>query len=398
MKHILFLAFVFLACRHQPPTVPPVAEREFLYGLNGFHWVPVEALAPFSAYRVYMPWQWFEAQAGKFRFDPTWQASGNYDKFISDLKSKGVEPVLCLNQSPVWLLAPGADPDNAPVPVGADMGKPESYRFAARMYWQFAARYGKTVHSKNLLMVDTLERWTNEGKNKVVSGLGLVRYLEVWNEPDKWWKHGTAAYFEPEQYAAMLSACYDGHEGKLGAGYGIKGADKNMLVVMGGLTDLDTAYALRMLYWFRANRTDGKFAADVLNFHHYCNVQGLFTGPEIGEGPKANGMENRLSALVRTCSAIAPSVPVWWSEFGYDTSPTSQQFAPVDSAGTWLVQSYEIAKSAGLSGAFIYNAIDEYNPNAGLFQSSGLMTGEGAAVKFQPKAIYEKAKAYLARQ
>ncbi len=397
MRTVLFLLLlVSCNCRHQPATVEP-PDKEFLYGVNGFHWVPVDKLTMFNAYRIYMPWNWFEQQPGKFRFSPTWQAQGSYDNFLLSLKFNGIEPVLCINQSPAWLLEKGADPDNAPVPFGADMASPESYRFAARMYWQFAARYGEKGHPKELLMVDTLERWTNEGKNPVASGMALVKYIEVWNEPDKWWKRGTNAFFEPEQYAAMLSACYDGHGGKLGDGYGIKGADPSMHVVMAGLTDFDTSYLKRMDVWFRANRPDRKFPADVLNFHHYCNEDGLFNSRENGEGPKANGMEVRLPALMRACASVAPGLPVWWSEFGYDTSEkgASAQYAQVDSAGVWLVESYEMAKAAGLSGAFIYNAIDEYNPDAGLFQSSGIMTGDSAPIRFEPKASYWILKRYL---
>lgn len=345
-----------------------------------------------------MSWEWFEQQPGKFRFDPTWSASGNYDTYLRSLNSSGILPVLCINQSPMWLIGDGKDPDNAPVAAGMDMSNPQSYKSAARMYFQFAARYGRTAHPKHALMIDTTERWTNEGKNAVVSGMALVKHIEVWNEPDKWWKRGTSAYFEPEEYAAMLSACYDGHGGALGPGHGIKTADKSMIVVMGGLSDFDTAYVERMALWFSVHRKDRAFAADIINYHHYCNMDnGLFKGREVAISPVDDGMEARLLAVRAHSYKYCRNRPIWWSEFGYDTEirANSPQYANEDSAAAWIVSSLKIAKRSGIDGAFIYNSIDENSPQNWLFQSCGLSTGEAATPRYFPKKSFYLVRDYL---
>lgn len=392
----IILAFLFAFSCVKTPDVIVSKPRLFMGGVNTFHWVPSDRIEFFDAARVYMSWEWFEAQDGKFRFSPSAGASGNYDQYLSDLKHYGVEPVLCINQTPEWLRPGQTDPDVAPV-GREDMGDPFAYRYAARMYYQFAARYGRTQVGRQKIMVDTTERWTNEGPNKVISGAGVLKYIEVWNEPDKWWKKGTSAYFEPEQYAAMLSACYDGHEGRLGDGYGIKTADPLMQVVMGGLSDFDTAYVSRMALWFSVHRKDRKFAADVVNYHHYCNADGgIFTGKDYGVAPEMDNMKDRLLTVRKHSYNICRNLPVWWSEFGYDTEikANSPQYAHPDSAAVWLVSSMRIAKDAGIQATFIYNAIDENTPENWLFQSSGIMYGMASERRLEGKPSYMALKRF----
>jgi hypothetical protein len=80
----------------------------------------------------------------------------------------------------------------------------------------------------------------------------------------------------PMEQAALLSAAFDGHEGTVGAGagVGVRNADPDMLVSMGGLSGagqvaLDIVTTMRL--WFQKHRKDGRFAANALNFHFYCN-------------------------------------------------------------------------------------------------------------------------------
>jgi len=398
MKYPLFVFAIlifFSSCKKEENF----SERPYclMAGTNTFHWVPAEKLWFFSAVRVYMAWEWFEAQPGKFRFAPTAKASGDYDRYLGQLDALGIVPVLCINQSPDWIRGANGDPDAAPA-GGGDMSLPSSYKYAARMYYQFAARYGDVEIDKKNILVDTTERWTNEGKNTNISGLGVVDFIEIWNEPDKWWKRGTTAYFEPEQYAAMLSACYDGHEGRMGDGYGVRAADPSINVVMGGISEFDTAYVSRMALWFFIHRKDRKFAADVINYHHYCNADGgLFKGREFGISPNSDNIESTLKALKRHSYRVCRNLPVWWSEFGYDTNERagSPQYATPDSAAAWIVASLEAAKNAKIGAAFIYNSVDEQSPENWLFQSSGLMYGQSAGNSYAPKKSYEMVKAYL---
>jgi hypothetical protein len=85
------------------------------------------------------------------------------------------------------------------------------------------------------------------------TGLGLIKYIECDNERDKWWK-GPKAQQTPEEYAANMSAFYDGNKGKLGKNAGIKTADPNIMVVMGGLANADPNFVIKMIEWCRKNR------------------------------------------------------------------------------------------------------------------------------------------------
>ena len=384
-----------------PPRVSASVARAAI-GSNGFHWVRPELISPFSVYRIFSMWEWFEMQEGWFRYEPTSRGNGNYDTFLSDLKRRGVRPVLTLNTCPDWMRAQYPDPQNAleyrPVKKGLDPARPESYREFSRACWQITARYGSKQWPASALLVDTISQWGgNWPANKKLSGLGLLYGLEIWNEPDKWWKKGTPAYFEPEQYAAMLSACYDGHEGKLGPGYGVKGADPSMLVIMGGLTNFDTTYLKRMSDWFNANRKDRRFPADVVNVHHYCNENdGLFQGFAKGTAPETKNVYEKLIGFKRLSFALtakqAPGgLPVWWTEFGYDTHASSPQrvepyaqFTAEQAQGVWIIRSYLEGLRAGYAEMCVYNLIDERNPAGGLFQSSGLATGEPDGMRPKP--------------
>jgi hypothetical protein len=296
--------------------------------------------------------------------------------------------VACVNTSPAWMSAgypwSYSVSDYRPAKVWENPAAPRAYREFARFCWQLAARYGRAKHPVQKLTVDEAPRWTNDWPvNRPKSGLDLLEYIEVWNEPDKWWVKNTAAYLEPEHYAALLSACYDGHEGALGPGVGIKNADPSMKVVMAGLTNFDLAYLQRMVAWFQVNRKDRRFPADVVNFHHYSNhTGGLYEGFTKGISPEADGLREKLEPLIAWSRANVPGAPFWLSEFGYDTWQSSPQravpFGPYDATqvqAMWLQRSYLACIAAGVDVCFAYNLSDNHHGN-GLFESSGLVQSE----------------------
>ncbi len=359
------------------------------FGSNTFHWVPPQLLEMFDMLRFYVDANWVTETKGLYKFQPAYSARGEFDNYLTKLKSLNVEPVFCLHNCPKWLQAEQGinDHEAAPASPGMSRTDPAAYRHFAEACFQVAARYGQTIHPSSALKIDTSERWTNEGKNAVVSGLGLLRYIEVWNEPNKFWKGNSPANMTPQEYAAMLSACYDGHEGRLGAGYGIKTADKQMQVVMGGLAGLNPDYLLQMGKWFNENRTDKKFAADVLNAHHYCNEDP--NGVNIrGASPEADNLRLRIADFKHICDMVAYGLPIWLTEFGYDTDAGSPQYVPEKDQGKLLVRSFHEGAAAGVSAMFIYNSNDEPNPKAGLYTSSGFLYGESKKPQYQPKPSY----------
>ena len=154
----------------------------------------------------------------------------------------------------------------------------------------------------------------------------------------------------PAEQAALLSTAYDGHEGTVGSGdksiVGIRNADPSMIVSMGGLSGatqvaLDIVTTMRL--WFKKFRKDGKFAADALNFHFYCNDDQITKGAS----PEECQFEAVAKNLTAWRDANEPTLQVWLSEFGYDTSEHSPNLAPAygsfdaqDVQSMWLVRSY----------------------------------------------------------
>ncbi len=370
-------------------------------GINGFHWIPQDKVQ-FPLMRMYQVLEWTWTQQGMM-FEPSFSADANYDTYLTNAKSLGYDVVFVPNKCPKWLNSTG---DSRLQRSWTNPEEPMSYVEVSRYYFQLAARYGSTKHEDSELFINKNPRWFGDKVNVPKSGLNLLKYIEVENEPDRPWNIDSDKY-TPEQYAALLSAAYDGHEGRLGLGCGIKTADPNMLVVMGGLSSINSAYIDRMNEWFKANRSDGKFPCDILNVHHYCNRSNSFPAPNInlwkgaGVAPERDKLDLRLKDFALYCSQNV-NKPIWFSEFGYDTNKPSTDLSQYpelygnhsseELQSMWLVRSVLIALGSGMDATFVYNGIDENSASAGfLFGSSGLMSGEYASdgkTAFKPKQSY----------
>jgi len=197
----------------------------------------------------------------QYSWNPNYIDFIRFDDFYSEINGNGltispvtlrsipqvVNPFLSQNDPNAELILA-----QKPIVGGTDPLLPSSYIAHAAYLYQYAARYGHTVFSANQQNTLIAPRLTpNE---LVTTGLGFIDYLENWNEPDQ------NGIFSPEEYAAMLSADYDGHAQTLGlvpdpdnpnqmiSTVGIKNADPNMKVVMSGLEDANLAY-IRRIEW-----------------------------------------------------------------------------------------------------------------------------------------------------
>ena len=63
--------------------------------------------------------------------------------------------------------------------------------------------------------------------------MNVLGSISVMNEADGAYEWGNR--IEWEQYAALLNAVYDGNDGKMGSGYGVKDADPDLPVSVTGL-------------------------------------------------------------------------------------------------------------------------------------------------------------------
>ncbi|HZG57045.1 hypothetical protein, partial [Paenibacillus sp.] len=185
--------------------------------------------------------------------------------------------------------------------------------------------------------------------------------------------NGRSAYFTPFEYAAMASANYDGHQGAMGSSVGLKNADPNAKMVMGGLAGINVEYMRGIKLWADLYR-DGDVPFDVINVHHYSrNSAGTS-----GISPEADGLKDRLEEMVEFRNRYMPGKEIWISEFGYDTNQGSVQKAPAigsfsgeEVQGQWLVRSYLAIAAAGVDRAQMYMMRD-VDGGYGLYASSGL--------------------------
>ena len=370
------------------PTPEPVGRKRPLMdtfiGLNGFVDDPVERIAAGGHLREYHNWQWDEGNKSvtyegypdhELAWSPSWVSGPgwgwDFDAFYRRLKEAGVAVSPCLQGCAPYIV--NFDPNRSeakPVADGDDPTQPASYAAHASYLFQFAARYGSTPVDESLLRLRVGQ--------PARSGLGLVRYIENWNEPDKWWR-GREAFFLPFELAAMCSADYDGHRQAMGPRGGVRNADPNMKLVMGGLAGPEIEYLKAMKLWADLHR-EGDFPADVINLHHYSNDAGGQGGrPTTGISPEADGLRQRFARIVQWCHRSLPGKEVWVSEFGYDTNPRSVQRAPAigdapaeEVQGQWLVRSYLALAAAGVDRAQMYMLRDVNTENPVKYNSSGL--------------------------
>jgi len=384
----------------KPPKPPtgPTAGYGAAINLSGFHWVPLDKLKPFSSLRIFVASNWIW-QPGGLYVQPMFQAaSKNYDgldKFFQAAKAQNLDILPCINQTPAWYRKgwPGTDfgDDHPPVKPGMDRTDPKSYADFAAFWFQFVARYGSVKHDVSKLRVDKTPRWNGDVPNVALSGLNLIKRVEIWNEVDKWWKRGgaeNAIYMEPAEYAAMLWACYDQ----------CKAADPSVQVVMAGLTGFDMKYLNGMDAYFKSKGVP--FKADVINVHHYSN-----RGNELGVWPPSWYEGGAVPPeLDKDFIGIVPIVKfahdkgkqIWVTEFGSDSKGPSWMYAqPVggftseELQAQWLARTYLEYFRLGVDNAFMFNAINEPGEsNGGLYLNSGLLHGENWTVPFQPKPSY----------
>jgi hypothetical protein len=182
------------------------------------------------------------------------------------------------------------------VPIKA-WKNPAAYYWIADWLYQFSRRYGSdTTRPPAPDYSPKLNRLLGQSQSETdEKGLNRVGYMELWNEPNKYWIKNyhnpldsswlKATQFTGAEYAAMSSAAYDGHVRTFKVistnilsehDYvpGVKHGDPNMKFVMGGSAGIrayDWQFLKDMTTWFEQRRGNAskKYPFDVINFHHY---------------------------------------------------------------------------------------------------------------------------------
>lgn len=402
----------------ETPAIPGETSRthfaEYL-GINAFEWDLLQPASPetidetkfsviksFSGIRHYLDWERIEQAEGKYTFSPSHSGGWDYDMMYRRMKESGLDVIIDLKTCPDWLLdtypADQRDAENVPAPYGLDRLAPASYIIQARAAFQLAARYGSNKNiDPALVKVNTAIRWAGDPVNVAKTGLGLIKYIECDNERDKWWK-GPKAEQTAEEYAANMSAFYDGDKGKLGKNAGIKTADPNIMVVMGGLANADPKFVIRMIEWCRKNRglkPDGSIdlCFDIINYHLYSNDADEHDEvATIGVAPELSIIGKIADDFMAMSKKHANNMPVWVTETGYDIGhSTPQRAIPIGSKNAQITQADWNLRTALLYARkkiqkCVFYMLDDVDINSTIqYSSSGFMNAN--AVK-RPAADY----------
>jgi endoglucanase len=397
-----------------PPTLFNIAPIAFsdMCGVNMFEWQILDgdnnnpeqildskltALEAFNQIRHYLDWDKLENVQGEYCFNPASSGSWNYDAMYTALNGAGITVLACIKTQPAWMVneypSDSQDSENAPVEYidGAQVDKtqPSSYSDYAKVLFQFTGRYGtnSSLDSNLLTPYTTNETYPPYSvQNAVEVALGIVNYIEVNNETDRWWK-GLLSYQNAYEYAANLSACYDGHLNTMGDGIGIKNADPNMQVVMAGIAAPVPDYVMGIVDWCITNRgtnEDGSpnLPFDVINYHYYASSTD--SANHSGDSG-SNGICPELSTFAEIAELLIIqgqmyNVPVWITEIGYDEvagSPIATiaigSKTVYDVKADWTLRTSLMAARTGINKIFFYEAYDD-EPNSGVeFATSGLL-------------------------
>ncbi len=402
------------------PTTLPFVQKSPLknfFGTNAFEWDFVDskknsykldqkrmdAIQSVGGVRHYLDWGRIEDKEGQFTFNPAHQGGWNYDTLYTALKGLNIDVLTCLKTLPKWMLESYPpelrDNENIPARFGKNLTDPNSYVEQARAAFQFAARYGSNKSiNRDLVKVNSSARWTNDKINQIQIGKGLIKYIECDNERDKWWK-GRQAYQTGREYAANLSAFYDGHKQKMGKDVGVKNADPSMKVVMAGLASPSTDYIKGMIDWCKENRGFKKDGAidlcwDVINFHYYTNESSQKRG--VAPEKESNGKyaASLAQSFVQLAQSLNLNMPVWVTEAGYDLDQNSPNKAipikektAIQTQADWLLRTSLMYSRNGVEKVFFYQLRDD-NPGTGkIYASSGLINKDFSS---RPASDYMK--------
>jgi hypothetical protein len=408
---------------NQPPinvaangTLTPLKN---MFGINGYEWNFLEnpvspndrkhiyednmaLIKTFSAVRHYLNWNRIESTKGDYTFNPAFSGGWNYDVIYQRCKQDGILVLVDLKNSPEWLFnsypVSSRDDENAPVPYGQSLNDPASYADQARTAFQFAARYGYNKNvNKALVKVVTRKRWPDDIPNEAKIGMGLIKYIECGNERDRWWG-ADETHQNPEEYAANMSAFYDGNMGKLGPNSGVKAADPNMQVVMGGLASADINYVQRMINWckkYRGYKKNGSInlCFDVINYHLYSNNGDvrIHKRATTGIAPELSNDGSIANSFIKLANSLPQHPEVWITETGYDINQESYQKAESIGAKSvlanqadWILRSSFLYIRYGIKRLFFYQLFDDHAGGTTQYATSGLAEG----IKRRPAADY----------
>lgn len=325
----------------------------------------------------------------------------NYDDKLQTWKDTGQENLICISSSPPFLRTTEESDTHQlsaelfiPLDPGVTLGSlsaslnPSNYKYYARLCYNIAARYGKTV------LEDTSYVQLQDGE-ELKTGLDLVQFVEPGNEVERTWK-GMLGFSNAEQLAVRFSVAYDGHKGLLPGG-GFKTADNNIKVLTSGYVQSLKGQTFKIMKWCDKNRGLGDYPFDILNYHWYSRWE-LDPGSAMWSSQPMHGICPERKSTIEAFrdshefrGTYMPNKEVWITEMGYDEQRGGTNSPPHPSQeirsmlkGAWLMRSLLLAYHHGVDVVTLYwwanttVRLEDLNPESNIrdtFLTCGITDG-----------------------
>lgn len=281
-----------------------------------------------------MKWPMCSPEPNVYRFDGTVQPwAVNHDRIFKTYHENGLQILSYLFQVPSAL-------SSAPSNVQGSRRQcypPKDLSLYGQFVFQVAARYGRTKHPPEALLTPDK-----------VSGMGLFRIAELWNEPNldnpQWghWVGPLSEYYEMFRHGAEAA----------------KKADPSILVSHAGFAGM----TFELVDTLRRHRyADGKTPldfCDIINVHYYSGrvapeIASVDTNVQREDGAKGERLfEDDLFELVEWRDMYRPQAQIWLTETGYDTLGPKGVGERMQAALIPRVVMLQLA--AGIDKVFIY--------------------------------------------
>jgi hypothetical protein len=321
--------------------------------------------------REYHSWGHYEVADNYYKWDaittyPQGYSWPDHNKFMDQCKALGINVLIDVLNKPDW-----AGTARGAYSTG-DGSNPNDYLDKLEFMGQLVARYGAQKIDKSKL--ETADK---------ISALNYIKYYEDDHEPDYWWDN---PLWPAEKYAVWCNAVHDGFGVEPSDDYpllGIKSVDSTAMHVLGGLAKNNVTYIQKIL-----DHSNGRVPFDVINIHTYC------TDDKDGYSPEneSYGLEKNLGPFLSWCETKLPGMPVWLTEFGWDTytngTSGSYIYAPPGQQANYLLRSYFVALKMGFEKAFMFMDKDPNSKSTQQYSSSGLLTDQPSGLEKKPSYYY----------
>lgn len=386
------------------PTNPPVTYQEppiqritpsktfdQIAGICTFPDITPALNGEFYFARFYVDARWMgDDNTGEFMINPS-NFSGGMDliQAFQDNFNAGVKIDFNTKEAPRHLdsaydnkdrLTGTFEPDNKWIDTPtSDPNDPTSYTWYSQLAYNIAAIFGSTV-----VPVGNLNN-VKAGQT-ITTGLNIVRTFSFGNEIDLYWR-GSDGHFKAREFAALLSACIDGHKGAISNG-GIKTADSNAKIGTSGTIFFRPDYLNAAFKYAAAmrNETLEQFLTNIehIELHHYSNDGGGQIGPRnVGISPTADNLRGKLREWREYADRYWPGIELYLGEWGYDENPAgfpADQYAPaiIDSSNSrtkaaWMQQGYAMCHVEQLD-SFAWYMIRHTASSVGRYATCGFLS------------------------